>query len=507
MAKITEEKKTAFKWIVDNSERASDLHQLIWRYAETSLREYKSCEALVKFHRDEGFKVEEGIAGMPTAYVATWGEGKPVISTYTEYDAVPETAQEPATHRETNNPWQAGHTDPHSALGVAAAIGAHATKHALEKHGLKGTVKIFGAPAEKICVAKPFEAARGYYDDLDACVAWHPRGSTTVMYETQWGSYWCVAFIFTCTEPEKWLSYTPDLPNQARCPGALDAVCLMYTTTKYTKEAMLPHTGLWSINEAILVAGQATADNIPPKLGIITYAWRSPSLTQQDQIWKVLLNNAESVAKITGCNVTPRWVTKTRTGLFNKALADIAYENLELIGAPQFTEDDKEKAREIVHNLGYVPPQEPYNEKLTTPDDWEKMWRSSIPPHQKKFGSDDYVEFTWHCPTVWIQVYVPSVSVPGVRLPAWTRYSLCGMKGVIDKSINTAGKAISGTMIDLLTSPSHLKACKDEYTERTKTYIEKPLLPRDLEPPIDLPWPEYKMTIRGREWSVGPFTP
>jgi aminobenzoyl-glutamate utilization protein B len=505
MVEFLKEKKTAFEYIEENSEKLSNLHQLIWGYAETALREYKSCEAFIKWHRDEGFEVEEAIAGMPTAYLATWGKGKPVITTYTEYDAVPEASQEPLTHRETENPWQAGHTDPHSALGVAAASGAHAVKHAMEVHSLKGTIKIFGAPGEKICVSKPFEAARGYYDNLDAAVTWHPRGYTTVMYETQWGSYWCVAFIFNCDESEKWISYAPDLPTQTRAPGALDAVCLMYTTTKYTKESMLPRTGLWTINEAILVAGQATADNLPPKIGVITYAFRSPSLIQQEQIYQVLLNNAEAVAKITGCKLGIRWVAKTRTGLFNKTLADLAYKNLELVGAPRFTEADKEKAREIVRNLGYTPPKEPFNEALTPPDEWEKMWRNPIPNHQKKFGSDDYVEFTWHCPTVWIQVYVPSINVPGARLPSWTSYALCGMKSVIDKSIHTAGKAISGTMLDLIVDPAKLKACQNEYKIRTNEYMEKPLLSPDLPPPIDLPWPEYVTTYRGTEWHIPPF--
>ncbi len=83
MAKLTEAKKTAFKWIDDNAERISDFHSLIWNYAETSFREYKSAKALVEFHREEGFKVEHGVAGMPTAYIGTWGEGGPVLSTYT----------------------------------------------------------------------------------------------------------------------------------------------------------------------------------------------------------------------------------------------------------------------------------------------------------------------------------------------------------------------------------------------------------------------------------------
>jgi aminobenzoyl-glutamate utilization protein B len=498
---LTEEKKTAFKWIEENADRISDFHQLIWNYAETSFREYKSVKAYAKFHREEGFDVELGVAGMPTAYVATWGEGKPVISTYTEYDAVPGQWQDPVPYRSAKNPYRAGHTDPHSALGVGAFIGAVATKNALEEHGLKGTIKVFGTPAEKVC-AKPWFAAKGYFEGLDAAVTWHPRGASTVMYETQWGCYWCVAFVFECNEPEKWIAYAEDLPRNARMPGALDAICLMYTNTKYTKESMLPRTGLWSINEAVLAAGQSTADNMSPRIGIITYAFRSPSITQQEQIYKVLLNNAESVAKITGCSLKVRWVTKGRTGLFNKALADLSYANLELVGPPKFTEDDKEKGRELVKALGYNPPAEPFREDLTPPDEWEKMWRSTIPPHQKKHGSDDYVEFSWHCPTVWIQVYRPAIRVQGVRLPRWPHIALGGMRGPIDRTIYTAGKTISGTMLDLITDPSKLKRCKDEFQERIAEYKEEPLLTPDMEPPIDLPWPEYITTERGYEWRI-----
>ncbi len=496
---MTEVKKSAFKWIEDNEKRISDFHQRIWGYAEPALREYESCDAFIEFHEAEGFVVEKGIAGMPTSYLATWGKGKPVLATYTEYDAVPGMAQDAVPYRSTSNLYQAGHTDPHSALGVGALVGASAAKHAMEEHGVDGTIKVFGACAEKICVAKPFHAARGYYDGLDAAVTWHPRGETTVMYETQFGSYWCVAFIFECFEPEKWM-------GGGRCPGALDAVCLMYTTTKYTKEAMFSRRGSWSINEAVLVAGQCTSDNIPPKMGVITYAFRAPTLVQQEQIFQVLKNNAESVAKSTGCTLRTRWVTKTRTGLPNIALADLSYENLVLAGSPAWTEGDKEKAREIIRNLGYEAPVEPYSMKLMLPEEWEARTRRRIPPTQNNIGSDDYVEFTWHCPTVWIQVAKPTVIVPGIRLPSWTRLALVGMPGPIDKTINTAGKAISGTMLDLATDPAKLKKCWDEFKIRTSERMEEPLLSPDLEPPIDLRWPEYITTPRGREWWIPPET-
>ena len=501
LTKLTAAKKTAFNWIDDNAERISDFHQLIWNYAETSFREYKSAKAFLEFHKEEGFDVIQGVAGMPTAYEATWGKEKPVLSTYCEYDAVPSAWQDQVPYRSADNPYRSGHTDPHSALGVGALIGAVATKHAMKKHGLKGSIKVFGTPAEKVC-AKAWFASKGCFDGLDAMVGWHPRAVTSVMYDTQWGSYWNAAFVFECDEPEKWMAYADDLPINARAPAALDAVALMYTTTKYTKEAMLPKTGLWSLNEAVMVAGQATADNMPPRLGIIQYAWRSPSLNQQEQIAKVLINNAENVARITGTKLTVRWISKQRTGLFNKALADLAYENLQLVGAPSFTDSDKGIANELLRNMGYAEQKEPFNEKLTPPEEWEKMRRSVIPSHQKKYGSDDYVEFQRHCPGVWIQVYRPSVSVPGERLPFWPYVYMGGVRGPIDRTIATAGKTISGTLIDLYENPMKLKECKDEWNERVKSDYEPPLLDPALDPPIDLPWPEYVITERGYDWHI-----
>jgi len=228
LSKLTDAKKTAFKWIDENAERISDFHQRIWNYAETSFREYKSAKAFVDFQREQGFDVIHGVAGMPTAYEATWGDGNPVLSTYCEYDAVPSAWQDQVPYRSAANPYRAGHTDPHSALGVGALIGAVATKHAMEEHGIEGTVKVFGTPAEKVC-AKSWFASKGRFEGLDAMVGWHPRASTTVMYETQWGSYWNAAFVFECDEPEKWIAYADDLPRNARAPAALDAVVLEFS--------------------------------------------------------------------------------------------------------------------------------------------------------------------------------------------------------------------------------------------------------------------------------------
>jgi len=518
LQRITEEKKTAMDWVEENREWISDFHQLIWNYAEPALREYKSAKAYCEVLRKEGFEVVEGTGGMPTAFLATYGEGRPVIGTFAEYDAVPGCSQKPVPYRAPRdglNPWAPGHTDPHSALGVAALAGILAAKRAMEEHGLKGTLKIFGEPAEKICVSKSYHAAKGYYDGFDAFVVYHPSVVNTVCWETHAGSYWNVVFTFECLEPEKW--YRPEGGMRrgghagGRCPAALDAVCLMYTTTKYTKEAMLPRTAYWTLNEFILVGGQCTSDNLPPRIGQISYAFRSPTLEMQEQIYRVLENNAKAVAQITNCRLSIRWVTKTRVGLPNLTMSELVYKNLELVGPPRYDEEAKRVAREIQKNLGLEPMEEPLTREcqtLLTPQKYEAMRRRILPSWVRNFTSDDYVEYTWHAPTARLYTARATLKpVPGFVYPAWTRYALGGIKSTIDPMILTAAKTIGTSMVELLTNPSALERAWAEFKERTGGGIKgsrwvPPLLPPDLDPPIDLRWPEYITTPRGEEWWI-----
>src|SRR5690606_3626017 len=145
--------------------------------------------------------------------------------------------------------------------GLAGVLGA---KAAMEKHGIKGTLRFFGEPAEKLCGSKPIHAAKGYYDGFDAFIAYHPWPQNTVEWQTHFGAYWACVFTFECVNPEAWndLDLLPEGagPRLAgRVPGAIDALVTMYMTTKASREAMFAHAGNWSLNEVILAAGDATA--------------------------------------------------------------------------------------------------------------------------------------------------------------------------------------------------------------------------------------------------------
>lgn len=523
MSGMTKEKQTAIDWVTVNEERLSAFHQEIWHYAEPAFREYKSAKAFCDLLRKEGFEVVEGSGGMPTAFMATFGEGKPVLGSFAEYDAVPENSQQAVPYqapREGVHPWAAGHTDPHSALGVGAVAGILAAKEAMKKHNLKGTLKFFGEPAEKVCGSKPVHAAKGYYDDYDAVIAYHPTYwpmGNTVIWDTGAGAYWSVLFTFECIEPETWSSQEllsfPGHPHAAaRCPAALDAVCLMYTTTKYTKEAMFPHTGTWTLNEYILVAGQCTSNNLPPRISQIQYAWRSPTLGIQEQIFQVLESNAKHVAEITHCKLSTRWITKTRVGLPNHAMSELVYRNLELAGPTHYGEEAKKVAREIQKNCGVDPMEDPIDELseiLVSPQESEATIRKELPPWQESFFADDYVEYTWQAPTgqLWTARAHLKPPSPGYSYPMWVFCATSGIRCMIDPSIFVAGKTIGASIVELLMEPSELKKAQDEFKERTGGGIGgskwvAPLLPADFKPPVDLRWPEYISTVRGEEWWI-----
>ena len=520
MSVVSPEKHTALAWVDANEKRLSDFHLEIWRYAETAFREYRSARAYCELLRKEGFHVEEGSAQMPTAFLATFGEGKPVIGTYAEYDAVPENSQEPVPYRAPRkglHPWAPGHTDPHSSLGVSALAGVLAAKAAMEKHRLRGTLRFFGEPAEKVCGSKPVHAAKGYYDGADAYISYHPAVINTAVWDTHCGSYWSAVFTFECLEPETWTdqSLAPFAGSShavARAPAAMDALCLMYTTTKYTKEAMFPHTGTWTLNEFIMVGGQCTSDNLPPRLSQIQYAWRSPALGIQEQIFRVLERNARHVAEATGCRLSVRWITKTRVGLPNRALADLTYRNLVLVGPPVLGEVARRFGREIQKNLGIEPMDDPFMERaqrLTSPEEYEAFLRTGLPAWQVHFTSDDYVEYTWHAPTARLLTGRPRLRPPrpGYEYPAWTHNAMGGVPSCIDPMMFTAGKTIAATLVDLLTQPDELAKARAEFEERTGggvggTKWVPPLLPTDFAPPVDLRWPEYVVTPRGEEWWI-----
>ncbi len=483
MSGWSREKRSAVAWIDENSARMAEMSDALFEWAEPGLREYKSSRLLMSYMVEKGFDVEEGVSGMPTAFVARWGKEGPEIGFFAEYDATPGHSQKVVPWEEPAVPHGPGFTDAHNMLGVASCFAALALKEVAVENGFRVKVRLLGTPAEKLCVGKPYMARDGLFDGMDALLAWHPGGPTTVLGEAWPLAYKSMLFNFKVEKAAFGTS------GDVSYPGALDSAILMYNNVNFMKEhipALMRRGG--SINEFLMTGGQCTVAT--PEFSQIVYCWRSKSLSDQEAITGVVERCARAAGLVTGCRVETRLITAVRTGLPNRVLTETAMNNLRLIGPPQHSDKDKEFARDIQKNLGIEPMDEPYDESITEP---EKAYDGFHP-------ADDVNEFTWHAPSVRLYVSKSLRSPLGFSYPRWVISALCGM-GATHSMGETAAKVIATTAVELLTNPELLKQAKAEFERRKKMHNEEPLIPRSLKPPIGLRWPEW-VDRPGSEWWI-----
>lgn len=483
MSGWTEEKCTAVDWIEANAASMTEMSDTIFRWAEPGLREYRSAKLLVNYLKGQGFNVEEGVAGMPTAFVARWGEGRPEIGFFAEYDATPGHSQRAVPWEEPAIPHGPGFTDAHNMLGVASCFATVALKEVAQIHGLSMRIRLLGTPAEKLCVGKPYMARDGLFDGMDAVLAWHPGGPTTVLGEVWPLAYKSMLFNFSVERA------TGGASGDVSYPGALDAAILMYNNVNFMKEhmpALMRRGG--SINEFMMTGGQCTVST--PEFSQLVYCWRTNSLADQEAITEVIKRCAEAVGLVADCGVDYRLLTAVRTGLPNRVMTELVMRNLRIIGPPRHTEEDNEFARDIQENLGLEPMEEPYDETITEP---EHAYDSFHP-------ADDVNEFTWHAPTARLYVSRSLVPVPGFRYPRWVISALCGT-GATHRMGETAAKVLASSAIELLTTLRLLDQAKAEFEKRRQTHREDPLVPPGLKPPIELRWPEW-VDRPGTEWWI-----
>ncbi|MDP2493800.1 amidohydrolase [Shimia thalassica] len=515
-------KTTACEFVDARMPEVSNWTRTIWDFGETAWREYKSCAFYVDLLRREGFTVEEGSGGMPTAFCATWDNGDgPTIGGYAEYDGIPGNCQaaEPVKKpRDGLGPHAGGHTDPHSALGMGSLAGFLATKAAMERFNIPGRLKFFGEPAEKVRGSKPIHAAAGYYDDLDAALSFHPFYMAplcnTVRWDTHCGVGYGVIYEFTCDSPETWMAGGTDSPipashAAARAPGATDAMVMMYQSAKALREHVIAPGQSWSMNETIISHGQATADNIPAQIAQIQYFIRISEIEEAEHVIRGLDHFAENAARMNHCAWKRHWVAKSRPGLANHALSAATYANLETVGAPSWGSEAKAFGRAIQVELGLTPMDDPFLpmiSELTPPEQAETALRQMLPPTQRHFTSDDYTEFCWHAPTVRLYIGRPALAASeGFSYPAWAMNALGGHSASIDPMVETAAKVIAMTALDLLGDTGVLEAAQAEFKDRTGGGIggENWIAPLcDYEPPLQFRWPEYVTTARGEDWVI-----
>ena len=401
---------------------------------------------------------------------------------------------------------------------MSAFGGLLATKAVMEKHNIKGTLRFTGEPAEKVRGSKPIHAAKGYYDDLDGMISFHPCYMLPLCNTTRWdthcGAAYSLIYRFICDQPQTWLkgkntSPIPQAHSDVRAPGANDALFAMYNHSKSLRDSMLPHSGHWSISEAILTAGQATADNLPARLAEIQYIIRAPTIEMLNQVVAVLDNNAKASSDLSHCRYEKHWVSKSRPGLANHIMADLAYQSLQLAGPPIWNQGAVKVAGELQANLGLEPMDDPFIaqcSELISPQKAEQIIRKNLPPSQINHTSDDYTDMCWHVPTARVYIARPMLKASaGFSYPDWAMNALGGIPATIDPMLNSAAKTVALSLLRLLEDKESRDAAMQEFNQRTGGGVGgdhwiKPLC--DYRPPVNFRWPEYITTHRGRDWWI-----
>jgi len=454
-------KQFIFDWIDSSSLPFNDAADYLWQNPELGMEEKKSSEKLIALLERYGFAVERGVAGMPTAFVATYGKGCPVIGFSAEYDALPGLSQEVGTEKKAVRDGAPGHGCGHNLLGTTAIYAAIALKELLEEKKLDGTLKVFGTPAEELCIGKPFMARAGLFKELDALLDWHPMNYNRADYDVC-NAYFNVKYHF------KGKTSHGNSPWYGR--STLDAAMLMGHAVELLREHVRPSTrgpeAANTFNYTFSDVGPEFPSVVPDR----TTAWYVGRFDQTELMVEVMQridNCARAAAMATDTTVDIELITATHDKIPNKVLAEVMHNNLEEVGAPRFTPEEQEFASRMQKEVGV---------KETGLDE------TIMPFDSGSSGVADTSEYSWHVPyaILWI-----TMAPAGVGWHNWIVTS-CAGGSIGKKTMNTAAKILAATALDLVLSPEAVKAARAELDERlsTRNYIE--LLPEELPPPLDI---------------------
>ena len=324
--KLVDAKKEAFLHAGD----------LVWEYAEIGFKEFRSAKALTDVLKAEGFAVEEGVAGIPTAFVASWGEGKPIIGLLGEYDALPalkHAAGDPVESSEIVS--ENGHGCGHNLLGAGALGAAVAVKDYMQAHGLKGTIRYYGCPGEEFGSGKMFMARAGLFDDLDAAFTWHGGAYNAITADHSLANL-CAYFKFKGRT-----SHAAGSPHLGR--SALDACELMNVGCNYLREHILPDE---RIHYAYTDVG-GSAPNVVQDHACVFYYVRSPRLYQVLDLYERVKDVARGAALMTGTQLEIVLNDGLCDYVPNDTLSKLLYESFCEVGGPKFSEEEKALAAEF----------------------------------------------------------------------------------------------------------------------------------------------------------------
>jgi len=467
-------KESALNWISENESRIIVVSNKIWEYSELGLQEFKSSSLLADKLEKAGFKIQRGVAGMPTALIATYGSGKPVIGVLGEYDALPGLSQKPIARKKPLVSGASGHGCGHNIHGTSGMAGVIAAKTAMNVGGIEGTIKFYGCPAEENFSGKAYMVRDGFFDGVDACISHHPSTMNAAHLKSSLAVN-SAKFTFM-GEP----SHAAGSPEAGR--SALDAVELMNVGVNYLREHVIQEARIHYVIEA--GGGQP---NIVPAYSRSWYYVRAPEREQVESIYKRVLDIAKGAALMTGTSHEVTFVKGLHNTIPNRTLAEFIVKNMREIGAPTYSKDERSFASKMTKTI--LSEQKLEQLRKSNRPGWEELVDvdidESIPDPwgegETSFGSTDVAEVSWKCPTIEFDTAACVLGTPG---HSWQFTAFSGMS-IGHKSLIFASKTIAAVLIDLLSSPDMLEQACKEHKKRLRGRVYRSPLPPEAKPPLD----------------------
>jgi len=469
---VSREKQFVFDYVDRNRDAVAVLGDSVFYFGELGMQEFETMGLMTGLLEDAGFTVERGICGFPTGFMASYGSGAPVIALHTEYDANPNNSQKSGTtKREDIVAGAPGHCEGHNCNAAVMVAGALAAKSAIDAFGLKGTIRVIGAPAEEQLISRPYYVRDGLFDDVDVAIHDHIASEFHTVYGLTHMAAVSAYFHFRGEA-----AHASTTPWKAR--DALDAVVLMDMGMAQFREHMEP---TMRVHRVIKDGGDQP--NVIPARAMVWWTFRAPTADGARALFEQGRKIAEGAAMMTNTELDVEVMSAVWPVRTNQGLAEVIQRNIEQVGMPEWTGEEDRLAREAQAAAGV---------KV------EGLKKDITPlegPAQQRTPSNDCGDVSWAVPMG--RVSFPS-NIPNVAWHHW-----CGgislATSIAHKGSVAGAKVLAGSVLDLLTDAALVERAKETFAAEIGDVKYRSLLPPDQKPPVELnrlQMEEYRTAMR-----------
>lgn len=456
-------KEEVLEEIENNKKMTQVMVDQIFSFSELGMQEFETSKYITGILEENGFTIEEGISGIPTAWTATWGSGKPVIAIGSDLDCIPKASQKPGVaYHDPIIEGAPGHGEGHNSGQAVNITAVLAVKKIMEREGIQGTLMLWPGIAEEQLATKAFFVRDGYFDEVDACIFTHVSSNLSVSYGSSRGNGMVsVEFSF-----EGEAAHGAGAPWRGK--SSLDAVELMNIGWNFRREHLYP-----TQRSHYVITDGGDQPNVVPAHASVWYFLRERTYPAIKNLYDIAIKIAEGAAMMTDTEMSYRYLGSAWPGHFNKPIAETFYENIKMVGLPEWSEADQTLAKAVQIEVGSEPEGLP-----TTLDELEPPSTFSLGG-----GSDDIADISWKVPTVVLRF--PS-NMPGLQGHHWSN-AIAMATPIAHKGATAGAKAEALTLLDMFMKPEVIEQAWDYYkNEQTKNTEYEPLLNPDDVPAIEL---------------------